>query len=53
MSQRLLGLLSLLLLQDSRRQARILTASGELVTLEEQDRALWDRAGIERGLHDP
>lgn len=40
-----LGLLSLLLLQDSRRQARI-DGEGELVTLADQDRALWDRAGI-------
>ena len=41
-----LGLLSLMLLQDSRRAARVDT-DGELVTLEEQDRGLWDRAAIE------
>jgi len=41
-----LGLLSLMLLQDSRRAARVET-TGELVTLEDQDRGLWDRAAIE------
>jgi RNA polymerase sigma-70 factor (ECF subfamily) len=41
-----LGLLSLMLLQDSRRAAR-LDSAGELVTLEEQDRDRWDRAEIE------
>src|SRR6185295_914452 len=44
-----LGLLALMLLQDSRRNARI-DAQGELVTLEEQDRSLWDRTEIEEGL---
>jgi RNA polymerase sigma-70 factor, ECF subfamily len=44
-----LGLLALMLLQDSRRHARI-NAQGELVTLEEQDRLLWDRNEIEEGL---
>ena len=43
------GLLALLLLQDSRRQARI-DRNGELVTLEEQDRALWDQNQIAEGL---
>ena len=43
------GLLALMLLQDSRRQARI-DDRGELVTLEEQDRSLWDRNQIEEGL---
>jgi RNA polymerase sigma-70 factor (ECF subfamily) len=42
------GLLALLLLQDSRRSARI-TPSGDLVPLEEQDRVLWDRAYIAEG----
>ena len=42
------GLLALLLLQNSRRQAR-LSASGELLTIEEQDRSRWSRADIERG----
>ena len=40
-----LGLLSLMLLQDSRRAARLDT-DGELVTLEDQNRSLWDRAAI-------
>src|SRR5438309_5951821 len=44
-----LGLLGLMLLHDSRRQARV-DASGALVTLEEQDRSRWDRAEIEEGL---
>jgi RNA polymerase sigma-70 factor (ECF subfamily) len=43
-----LGLLALMLLQDSRRNARV-TADGELVTLEEQDRSLWDRNEIAEG----
>ena len=38
-----------MLLQHSRRDARI-TADGELVTLEEQDRNLWDRDAISEGL---
>ena len=42
------GLLALMLLQDSRRAAR-LDAQGELVTLEEQDRSLWDRGADRRG----
>lgn len=42
-----LGLLSLMLLQDSRRRAR--TRDGELVVLEEQDRGLWDAALIHEG----
>ncbi|MCB9748672.1 MAG: sigma-70 family RNA polymerase sigma factor [Myxococcales bacterium] len=45
----LLGLSALMLLQDSRRDARV-DAEGRLVTLEEQARARWDRAQIERGL---
>src|SRR6202012_2786435 len=44
-----LGLLALMLLHDSRRQARV-DFHGALVTLEEQDRALWDRMQIEEGL---
>jgi RNA polymerase sigma-70 factor, ECF subfamily len=43
------GLLSLMLLQDSRREARI-GAHGELVLLEEQDRSRWDPARIDEGL---
>jgi len=44
------GLLALMLLQDSRRHARV-NDRGELVTLEEQDRSLWDRREIEEGIH--
>jgi RNA polymerase sigma-70 factor (ECF subfamily) len=44
------GLLALMLLQDSRRNARV-NDRGELVTLEEQDRSLWDRKEIEEGIH--
>ncbi|MGO9340983.1 MAG: RNA polymerase sigma factor [Acidimicrobiales bacterium] len=44
-----LGLLALMLLQDSRRTARV-DASGDLVPLEEQDRTRWDRDEIEEGL---
>ena len=42
------GLLALLLLHDSRRAARV-DAAGEIVTLEEQDRSLWDGAQIAEG----
>jgi len=41
------GLHALLLLQDSRRDARV--RDGELVLLDEQDRALWDRDEIAAG----
>ena len=44
-----LGLLALMLLQDSRRKARV-NDRGELVTLEEQDRSLWDRREIDEGV---
>ena len=44
-----IGLLALMLLQESRRTARS-GPDGELVLLEEQDRALWDRALIAEGL---
>jgi RNA polymerase sigma-70 factor (ECF subfamily) len=43
-----LGLLSLMLLHDARRPAR-LNAAGDLVTLEDQDRTRWDAAAIEQG----
>jgi len=43
------GLLSLMLLQDSRRHARS-DARGDLVLLRDQDRTLWNRAQIEEGL---
>jgi RNA polymerase sigma-70 factor, ECF subfamily len=42
------GLLALLLLQDSRRSARI-TPAGDLIPLEEQDRSLWNRASLAEG----
>jgi RNA polymerase sigma-70 factor (ECF subfamily) len=42
------ALLALMLLHDSRRTARV-DASGDIVTLEEQDRSLWDRAQITEG----
>ncbi len=44
-----LGLLALMLLHDARRKARV-TADGELVPLEEQDRALWNQQQIVEGL---
>ncbi len=47
-SSEVAGLLALMLLHDSRRAAR-LDAAGELVTLEEQDRSLWDRGQIAEG----
>lgn len=44
-----LGLLALMLLQDSRRDAR-LDAAGELVLLEDQDRSRWSRAQIDEAI---
>jgi RNA polymerase sigma-70 factor, ECF subfamily len=44
-----LGLLALMLLHDSRRNARV-NSAGELVTLEEQDRSLWNRDQICEGV---
>lgn len=43
-----IGLLALMLLQDSRRAARV-DAAGRLVLLADQDRSLWDRAQIAEG----
>jgi RNA polymerase sigma-70 factor (ECF subfamily) len=43
-----LGLLALMLLHDSRRPART-DRAGDLVTLERQDRGLWNKDRIERG----
>ncbi len=43
-----MGLLALMLLQHSRREARVI--GGQLVTLEEQDRSRWDRTAISEGL---
>ncbi len=42
------GLLALLLMQDSRRDARV-SAGGDLVLLEHQDRSSWDHARIAEG----
>jgi RNA polymerase sigma-70 factor, ECF subfamily len=44
-----IGLLSLMLLQESRRAARS-SPSGELVLLENQDRSLWNREQIAEGV---
>jgi RNA polymerase sigma-70 factor (ECF subfamily) len=42
------SLLALMLLHDSRREARM-SKDGELVLLDDQDRSLWNRAQIEEG----
>ena len=44
-----LGLLALMLLHDARRQARV-SHAGDVILLEDQDRALWDQAKIAEGL---
>jgi len=44
-----LGLLALMLLHDSRREARV-NDDGELVLLEDQDRTKWKRPQIEEGV---
>ncbi|HSF66802.1 MAG TPA: RNA polymerase sigma factor [Nitrospiraceae bacterium] len=44
-----MGLLGLMLLQDSRRSART-SSTGELVLLEDQDRSLWNRGEITEGV---
>ncbi len=43
------GLLALMLLHDARRASRA-TAGGDIVLLEEQDRALWDACQIAEGV---
>ena len=43
----ILGLLALMLLTEARRPARV--AEGALVTLDEQDRSLWDAALVDEG----
>jgi RNA polymerase sigma-70 factor (ECF subfamily) len=43
-----IGLVALMLLQESRQQARS-TADGDLILLDDQDRTLWDRSLIEQG----
>ncbi|MCJ8519452.1 RNA polymerase sigma-70 factor (ECF subfamily) [Pseudorhizobium tarimense] len=45
----IMGLLSLMLLQHSRRDARQ-TADGQVILLEDQDRSLWDRRQIDEAL---
>jgi RNA polymerase sigma-70 factor (ECF subfamily) len=44
-----MGLLGLMLLQESRRAARS-SAEGELILLDQQDRALWNRDQIAEGI---
>src|SRR5690606_33898327 len=44
-----MGLLSLMLLHESRRSARM-TPTGDLVLLEDQDRSLWNREHIAEGV---
>jgi RNA polymerase sigma-70 factor (ECF subfamily) len=45
----IMGLLALMLLQESRRAART-SAAGELILLEDQDRSLWNREQIAEGV---
>jgi len=49
MGSEIMGLLSLMLLQESRRAART-SPTGELILLENQDRALWNREQIAEGV---
>lgn len=44
-----LGLLGLMLLQESRRAARM-SSDGDLILLEDQDRSLWDKERISEGI---
>jgi RNA polymerase sigma-70 factor (ECF subfamily) len=44
-----IGLLALMLLQESRRAART-SPSGDLILLEDQNRLLWNRSQVEEGL---
>lgn len=44
-----IGLLALMLLQESRRGSRT-TADGDVILLEHQDRTRWDRAAIDEGV---
>jgi RNA polymerase sigma-70 factor (ECF subfamily) len=44
-----MGVLALMLLQDSRRAARV-SATGDLILLEDQDRSLWNREAIAEGV---
>src|SRR5580700_2960097 len=49
MGAEIMGLLSLMLLQESRRAART-SPTGELILLENQDRALWNKEQIAEGV---
>ena len=44
-----IGLLALMLLHEARRASRT-TAAGEMILLEDQDRALWDQQQITEGI---
>lgn len=44
-----MGLLALLLLQESRRESRVAT-NGDIIPLENQDRTLWDQNLIKEGI---
>jgi len=44
-----MGLLALMLLQESRRKARV-SSEGDVILLEDQDRNLWDQALITEGV---
>jgi RNA polymerase sigma-70 factor (ECF subfamily) len=44
-----IGLVALMLLHESRRDARV-SAEGELVLLEQQDRSMWNDAFIQEGI---
>ncbi|MGH7180637.1 MAG: RNA polymerase sigma factor, partial [Nitrospiraceae bacterium] len=44
-----MGLMALMLLHESRRQART-SAMGEIILLEQQDRAVWNRDQISEGI---
>jgi RNA polymerase sigma-70 factor (ECF subfamily) len=45
----ILGLLALMLLHDARRRSRV-TATGDIVLLEDQDHSLWDPEQIAEGI---
>jgi RNA polymerase sigma-70 factor (ECF subfamily) len=49
MGPEIMGLLALMLLQESRRAART-SPTGELILLENQDRSLWNREQIAEGV---
>src|SRR5262249_30694773 len=49
MGPEIMGLLALMLLQESRRTARS-SPAGELIWLENQDRSLWNREQIAEGV---